>query len=448
MTRWQPTKLAVIVVLLSTIAFAVPVCPQSRAFPSGDVQGIYKRLLAKIEQIKIFDHHAHPGYGDDSDVDAQATPPQHLPFRERDSNPELVAAVKALFKYPYSDMSEEHMRWLQEKSAAAEKAGGTEYWDGILDKCGIEGSVANRVAMADYLNPKRFRWVFFVDSFLFPFNNKLVTAENPDEGVYIPLQEKVLHRYMKQVSLNRLPLSFDAYLAFISRVLEENQRNGGIAEKFEVAYFRSLHFSDPPKSAAARIYQKYRLGGVPIPAEYTMFQDYVFRYLITEGGRLNLPVHLHTAVGEGDYFSLQKGNVMNLENIVKDQRYLGTTFVLIHGGYPYFREVIWLASMKNVYIDTSELEVLVYPHELKEVLRLWLETYPEKITFGTDAYPYSAALGSEETYWLGVHSARDALAAALAEMVASHEVTEAKALEIAQGYLHDNAVSLYPQASK
>jgi predicted TIM-barrel fold metal-dependent hydrolase len=159
-----------------------------------------------------------------------------------------------------------------------------------------------------------------------------------------------------------------------------------------------------------------------------------------------LPVHIHTAVGEGDYFSLRKGGVLNLENVVKDPRYLNTTFVLIHGGYPYFREVIWLASMKNVYIDTSEIETLVYPSEMKNVLKFWLETYPEKITFGTDAYPFSTALGAEESYWLGVYSARDALAAALAEMVASKEVTEDKALEIARGYLHDNAVSLYPAA--
>ena len=103
-----------------------------------------------------------------------------------------------------------------------------------------------------------------------------------------------------------------------------------------------------------------------------------------------------------------------------------------------------MAAMKNVYIDTSEIETLVYPSEMKNVLKFWLETYPEKITFGSDAYPYSAALGSEETYWLGVYSARDALAAALAEMVASNEITEDRAFDIARGYLHDNAISLYP----
>jgi uncharacterized protein len=309
------------------------------------------------------------------------------------------------------------------KSAAVEKAGGTGYWDSILDKCGIEASVANRVAMASYLDPKRFRWVFFVDSFLFPFDNKQVTSENPDEGVYIPLQEKVLHRYMQQAGITQLPDSFDGYLAFITRILEENQRKGGIAEKFEVAYFRSLYFADPPREAAAGVYAKYRAGGMPAPEEYKTFQDYVFRYLVTEGGR-------------------------NLENVVKDSRYLETTFVLLHGGYPYFREVIWLASMKNVYIDTSLIEVLLFPSEFKQALKLWLQTYPEKMTFGTDAYPFSAALGSEEGYWLGVHSARDALATALAEMVAAGEITGANAVEFAHGYLHDNAVRLYPAASR
>jgi len=424
----------------------MPAWSQARALPSGDVPAIYQRLLEKIKTIKIFDHHAHPGFGDDSDVDAQATPPQHLPFRERETNPELVAAVKSLFDYPYSDMSPEHMNWLQERSNRAEKAGGTGYWDKILDQCGIDSSVANRVAMAGYLNPQRFRWVFFVDSFLFPFDNKSVIAENPDEGVYIPLQEKVLHRYMKQAGVSGLPATFDAYLRFISRVLEENKKNGGIAEKFEAGYFRSLYFADPPRESAAAVYQKYHSGGVPTPADYKIFQDYVFRYLVTEGGRLQLPVHIHTAVGEGDYFRLRNGDVLNLENVVKDPRYLNTTFVLIHGGYPYFREVIWLASMKNVFIDSSEIETLVYPSELKNVLKLWLETYPDKITFGSDAYPFSTALGSEETYWLAVWSAREALAAALAEMVAANEVTEDKAIEIAHGYLHDNAIALYPPA--
>src|SRR5579864_2527270 len=99
---------ALVVIAILAAAGAFPAWAQSHALPSGDVQAIYQRLLEKIKSIKIFDHHAHPGFGDDSDVDAQATPPEHLPFRERETNPELVATVKALFDYPHADMSAEH----------------------------------------------------------------------------------------------------------------------------------------------------------------------------------------------------------------------------------------------------------------------------------------------------------------------------------------------------
>jgi predicted TIM-barrel fold metal-dependent hydrolase len=227
-------------------------------------------------------------------------------------------------------------------------------------------------------------------------------------------------------------------------VLEDNQKKGGIAIKFEVAYFRPLHFDDPSREEAEAVYKKYALGGVPAEAEYFRFQDYIFRYLITEGGRLKLPVHIHTAVGGGDYFNISESNIMRLENILRDPRYLDTTFVLIHGGYPLEREAIWLAAMKNVYMDSSLMDVWMYPASFKDTLRQWLETFPDKITFGTDCFPYSDVLGAEESYWLGAVSTREALAAALAEMVSSGEITDVKAIEMAHAYLHDTALSLYP----
>jgi uncharacterized protein len=438
-----------VLILLCSFAAAVPrVNAQARPLPGSDVQAIYQHLLPEIERIPIFDHHAHPAYPDDPDVDAMAIPPSHPPLRLRDTNPELVAAAKDLFAYPYNDFSPEHARWLVSKTQALRKAQGQAYFDRILDQLGIETSAANRVAMAPYLDPKRFRWVFFVDSFLFPFDNRALTARNPDEAVFMPMQKKVLRRSMEQAGLARLPESFSEYLAFVTRILEEDKQQGGIAMKFEVAYFRSLHFDDPGRERVEAVYTKYRAGGVPTCEDYTAFQDFVFRYLVTEGGRLHLPVHIHTAVGAGDYFSLNKGNVMNLENVLRDPRYTKTTFVLIHGGYPFWNESIWLAAMPNVYLDSSLGELYAYPEEFAPVLRLWLETYPEKITFGTDAFPYNDALGAEVSYWLGVHSTRTALTAALAQMIAAREIAEAKALQYAHAYLHDTAASLYPKAGR
>jgi len=429
-----------VVLVVSGMAFT-----QARPLPGPDVPEVYQRLLPEIEKIPIFDHHAHPGFADDPDVDAMAAPPGSAALRERDTNPELVAAAKALFGFPYNDFSGDHAKWLVQKKAELKKQyPGTAYFDMILDKVNIEQGVANRAMMANYLDPKRFVWVFFVDSFLYPFNNAQVTHRNPDQEVYIPLQEKMLHRWMKQENVEHLPDDLSGYLSFITRTLADNQKNGGIAMKFEVAYFRPTTFSDPTEQQASAIYDKYRSGtSVPTWAEYLTFQDFIFRYLAKEGGRLHLPVHIHSAVGIGDYFNLSESNIMNLESVLRDPRYASTTWVMIHGGYPLEREAIWLAAMKNVYMDSSLMEIVMYPSAFKDTLKQWLETFPDKVTFGTDCFPYNEVLGAEESYWLGVQSAREALAAALAEMVSEGEITEANALELAHGFLHDNAVKLY-----
>jgi len=301
----------------------------------------------------------------------------------------------------------------------------------------------NRVAMADYLDPARFKWVFFVDCFMFPFDNLALSARNTDEAAYMPLQTKLLKRYQQQLGVRGLPPTLADYLAFVSHSLEDSKKRGGAAVKFEASYFRSLAFDDPPRDVASAIYDKNRAGGVPGAAEYKAFQDFVFRHIVVEAGRLHLPVHIHSSVGGGDFFYISGVSVLNLENVLRDPRYLRTTFVLIHGGYPFDREAIFLATTKNIYLDSSAVELLLYPTEFKHVLRRWLEVYPEKVTFGTDAFPYGEALGVEEVYWLGVQSSRTALAAALAEMVAAREITEARAMQFAHAYLHDTAAQLY-----
>jgi hypothetical protein len=429
------------------VALATASNATAQAKPSAspaEVAKIYDRLLPQIDKIAIFDNHSHATFPDDSDMDAQASPPdESTVMRLRDTNPEFVAAAKSLFGYPYNDFSSEHAKWLIDKKKAAEASGTTAYWDSILDKLNIETCLANRVALAAYLDPKRFRWVFFVDSFLFPFDNRDQTGKNPDLGVYIPLQEKVLQRYEKQENLTVIPVDLAAYESFVRQTLADNQKKGAVAMKFEVAYFRSLYFGDPPREKAEAIYSKYHSGGVPTEDEYRTFQDYIFRVLIEQAGRLNLPVHFHSAVGIGDYFSLRNGNPLNLENVLRDPRYKKINFVLIHGGYPYNLEMIWLTAAKNVYTDSSLMGYYVYPSELKNIFKQWISLYPEKIMFGSDAFPFNDAVGAEETFWLAVRSARTAAAQALAELVAENAITEAKALELARMYLHDNAVKLY-----
>jgi uncharacterized protein len=433
--------------LLGTLVAAGLACTahgQANPYPAGDVRKSYEHLLKEIEKIPLYDNHAHPGYADDSDVDAMASPPdESATLRLRDDNPEFVAGAKALFGYPYDDFKPEHARWLADKKTAAEKAGGTAYFDTLLDKLNVDICLANRAMMPAYLNTRRFHWVFFGDSFFYPFDNREQTASTPDMGVYVPLQEKMLARWKKQQGLEGLPGDLSGYEEFVRKTMENNQKHGGVAIKFEAAYFRTLYFTDPPRDKAEAIYNKYRNGGVPTAEEYRLFQDYIFRRITDEAGKLRLPMHFHTCVGIGDYFSLRNGNVLNLENVVRDARYKNVTFVLIHGGWPYEREAALLTAVKNVYLDTSFQTEMLYPSQFKLVVKQLLTLYPDKMMYGSDAFPFNEALGAEESMWLAARTTRIALAAALAELVEEGAFNESKALELARNYLHDNAARLY-----
>ena len=58
-------------------------------------------------------------------------------------------------------------------------------------------------------------------------------------------------------------------------------------------------------------------------------------------------------------------------------------------------------------------------------------------------FRFNEALVAEEAYWLSVQSSREALDPALAELVSERAFTETQAMQIAHGYLHDNAAHLY-----
>ena len=423
---------------------------QARPYPSGDLKKTYERLLKQIEAIPMYDNHSHPGFADDTDVDAMASPPdESATLRLRDDNPEFVAGAKSLFGYPYHDFKPEHAKWLADKKKAAEQAGGVAYFDSILDKLNVDICLANRAMMAPYLDTKRFHWVFFGDSFFFPFDNSQQRASTPDMGVYVPLQEKMLARWKQQEGVEVLPVDLAGYEEFVRRTMADNQqKHGGVAIKFEAAYFRTLHFTDPPREQAEALYNKYRAGGVPTASEYREFQDYIFRVMVDQAGKLHLPMHFHSCVGIGDYFSLHNGNVLNLENVVRDSRYKNVTFVLIHGGWPFEREAALMTAVKNVYLDTSFQSEMLYPSQFKEVLKQLLTLYPDKMMYGSDAFPFNDALGAEESFWLAARTTRTGLAAALAELVEEGAITESKALELARNYLHDNAARLYGDLKK
>jgi len=156
-----------------------------------------------------------------------------------------------------------------------------------------------------------------------------------------------------------------------------------------------------------------------------------------------MSVHLHVAHSGGGYFHTTWANPLLLEPLLVDPALRKTTFVMVHGGWPFTREVTAMLTKPNAYVDFSEQTQFNTPYDTAEVLRGWLAYVPEKVMFATDAYPASAELGWEESGFIAANNGREALVRALTGMIRDGEITRAQALELARMVLRDNARALY-----
>ncbi len=251
-------------------------------------------------------------------------------------------------------------------------------------------------------------------------------------------------RYMGAMHLQSLPETLDDYVTHLVLPTVQAQKSGGaVAIKFELAYLRSFDVGHPSHEDAARVYAAYVHGQVPETAQYRTLQDYIFRLIAAEAGRLGLAVHLHSMSGGGGYFGIAGANPLLLEPLFNDPHLRGTTFVLLHGGWPFVHEVGSLLQKPNVYLDLSQQALTFPPRTLASWLREWLETFPDKVLYGTDAYPYSEFMGWEESLWIADRNARRALGLALTGMVRDGEIDRTRAKNIAKDVLSGTAVRLY-----
>jgi predicted TIM-barrel fold metal-dependent hydrolase len=317
------------------------------------------------------------------------------------------------------------------------------YANWVLDQLGIETMLANRVALGPGLAPPRFLWVPFEDALMFPLSNASLAVKDSDHKAFYADEDHLLQQYLKECGYTTAPASFAEYLQkVVDATLARHKHGGAVAVKFEAAYLRPLDFDDVPRQAAEAAYGRGRSGPIP-DADYKKLQDYVFRHIAAEAGRLGMAVHLHVAWGAGGYFQIAGTNPLLLESAFNDPRLHGTNFVLLHGGWPFTREITALLTKPNVYADFSAQTLMNYPRAVSQVLREWLELAPDKVLFGTDAYPYSDESGWEQSGWIATETTREALGLALTGMLNDGEITRERALEMAHMVLHDNAAKLY-----
>ena len=410
-------------------------------------------IVAEVPRIRAIDNHAHPvrfvTAGEQPDREFDALPvdnmePESYALNLRPSAPMLLAAWRMLYGYTQPDLAPEHLRDGQERKRRLIEQHGEQHPAWVLDQMGVEVMLANRVEMGTSIRPPRFLWVPYTDALMFPLDNSALAAKNPDRKLFFPLEDALLRRYLKMLDLAAPPATLPEYLArVVTPTLERQRKGGAVAEKFEAAYLRSLAFDFADRAAAERMYAQFRGKPAPPDRDYKLLQDYLFRYIAAECGRLGMAVHLHTMAGAGGYFEVQGANPLLLESVLNDAALRKTNFVMVHGGWPFTREIAALLQKPNAYLDFSAQDLLIPPSTLAGTLRELLEWVPEKVMFGSDAYPYSNELGWEESGWIAARTARQALATALTSMLRDGEITRQRASELARMVLRENARKLY-----
>lgn len=190
-------------------------------------------------------------------------------------------------------MSEAHRREVVEAKTRPMREKGDDYPVWVLDRLGVETMLGNRVAKGRGLTAPRFRWVTYDDALVLPLDTASERRVNPDYAAFYPPEERLLARYLSDLKLSAIPTTLREYLSqVVSPTLERQKSGGALAVKFEAAYLRALDFAEANESEAARVYARYARGtGQPSIAEYKPLQDFLFRYVAREAGRLGLAVH-------------------------------------------------------------------------------------------------------------------------------------------------------------
>ncbi len=375
-------------------------------------------LLEQIAKIKAIDNHSHmrPATAnqgtEEEPADLLGQPSFDKPVNLRFDNLHWIGAWRDLYGYKYDDMEKEHLSLVFKEKQRIKRQQGENYPTWVLDKLGIETVLVNWYQLGLGQTPPRFYWVPFADTF-FPSDKKPAAT---------------LAEYTKTV---------------VTPAIESFKQEGAIAIKFRTAFWRPLNFEKVSGVEAASVYEQLLQGKELSISEQRKLEDYLFRYITQEAGRLDLIVHIHTGIGAGTHFNISGSNPMLLESVFNDPDQRNTKFVIIHGGWPFEKEAGAMLQKPNVYADFSAQTFLRSTHALSKTIRAWLEFHPEKVLFGTDANPKTPLINWEEYAWLSTKTARNALAIALTEMMNDGQISRNRALELAEMVLRTNALRLY-----
>jgi predicted TIM-barrel fold metal-dependent hydrolase len=406
----------------------------------------YPRLYDVIERTPFIDVHAHPVLG-------------HRPYSDRDPYPTLEpligrsywpvpedriavfdafqpAALREIYGYEKNDVRDADIPALESLSKKMWEQGEKEAFNRVLDLSGIERVLANTGRPLEAADEKRVLWVPFVDGLFYPLDPSEMTSIDPG------LQRALKRYFAGNVELAReygvQIKDLASHLGLIDRVLADYKKGKAVALKVASAYIRTLWFDPVAEEDAAALFDEGIDRKLKSWTDYKKVQDFLARRIFLKAADLDLPVHFHTGFGASATLKNLDSNPLNLESVFSDMRFKDTRFVMLHTGYPFGSMIKPMLEKRNVFVEFSAANWMVFDDELANILFGWL-SYPgatEKIMFGSDA-------GAPVFFWIAARNSRQALYKALSRLIEKERIDEDEAVLIARMIMRDNALRIH-----
>jgi predicted TIM-barrel fold metal-dependent hydrolase len=212
------------------------------------------------------------------------------------------------------------------------------------------------------------------------------------------------------------------------------RERGCIAFKTVIAYRTGLAVDSVSEREARAAYEAEADNDM---AAQKVVRDYLFKVTARLAAELGVPLTIHTGF-TGLTRPWSYGDPTDLVPALTEAEARDTTFVLLHGGYPWGGAVGYMAAhLPNVYVDLSEVipsTSIGIERHVEEVL----EFAPlSKVMLGSDG------LAIPELHWYGLVLAKRALGNILDRLVASGTLRPGPAERYAGMICHETAERLY-----
>ena len=260
-------------------------------------------------------------------------------------------------------------------------------------------------------------------------------------AAYLPCRiERILRLETMAQDLVVKHQSFEGLLEAFSDTVENARTSGHVGLKSIIAYRTGLAIQEWSQEEVRQAFQqakarasrdgKVRLADKPL-------NDMLVLRALEIAERQRMPIQFHTGFGDPDV-DLLLANPLHLRPLFQSGRFANVPFVLLHAGYPYTRELSYLASVyANVFMDLS-LAIPYIAADIPNLVRSALSLAPtSKVLFSTDAYSIP------EIFWIAARWGRWGIGTVLEEWLAGGILSNNEVDLISNQILHGNAEAVY-----